>query len=566
MGMALSRVTFPDSTRMMEAAVAPVTKREPRMLSGPILFIECTHTYQHDLNTGIQRVVRNILRHSTAIAATYGLQVVPVVLENGRFLSADAQRVLMDKQRPTPASSLEPSLVAAPEADLELPPGPEPSERRPSPMRALWHLALRVLATLLPFEGAHRFLYAPPDRFGLAHCLSLKWIPVRRVEADPAPMPEPIQTSIPIVPDFAEPVSLDEFDDLDGCLLLLLDSSWPTPIWPAVARFKARGGYVAGVIYDLIPITHSNSCVSEVSTVFTAWIRNHLSHSDALVCISRSVAAQLKTFFRSDVETRAFGDAVPIDHFHLGSELDLINPVDGIRPEVRAIFEATGPIFLMVGSIEPRKNHAYVLDAFDRFWCRGGAATLVIVGRREWKTEAVLARIAEHRQLGRQLFILRDLSDLELDHGYRHASALVMASQIEGFGLPIVEAFQHGLPILCSDIPVFREIADRRATFFDLAAPDHLTDAVENFCRWHDRWNRWICRPRQWLDRHNDPLSRALRAPYRAIERRRQARRSQQWLSWRESTEQLISAVMRRRAPVENEPNQDNAPSIQSMA
>jgi glycosyltransferase involved in cell wall biosynthesis len=168
---------------------------------------------------------------------------------------------------------------------------------------------------------------------------------------------------------------------------------------------------------------------------------------------------------------------------------------------------------MMVGSIEPRKNHRFVLDAFDRFWQRGGEGSLLIIGRYGWKTDDVIERIAKHRQLGHQLHILRDASDSELDYAYRNASALVIASEIEGFGLPVVEAFQRGLPVLCSDIPVFREIADGRATFFDLSDPCRLSAALQAFCDRHDLADR-------------------------------RARTPQRWLTWRESTEQLFRAFL----------------------
>jgi len=168
----------------------------------------------------------------------------------------------------------------------------------------------------------------------------------------------------------------------------------------------------------------------------------------------------------------------------------------------------------MVGTIEPRKNHAYVLDAFDSLWAHGEEATLVILGRPGWKTESFLERVADHPQLDKQLFWVRDASDAELDYAYRNASALIIASKIEGFGLPVVEAFQRGLPVLCSDIPVFREIAAGKATFFGLSHPQHLIDAVTHFCR------------------NNDPSQRGLRQP-------------QSWISWRESAEQLCDAIMR---------------------
>jgi alpha-1,2-rhamnosyltransferase len=138
----------------------------------------------------------------------------------------------------------------------------------------------------------------------------------------------------------------------------------------------------------------------------------------------------------------------------------------------------------------------------------------VIVGRQSWMMPAFLERVARHPQRDRRLFVLRDASDAELDHCYRQASALVIASEIEGFGLPIVEAFQRGLPVLCSDIAVFREIADGRATFFNLSDPGHLANALSEFCR----------RVAPGARRQRDP---------------------QGWIGWRESTEQLFAAIIR---------------------
>jgi alpha-1,2-rhamnosyltransferase len=174
----------------------------------------------------------------------------------------------------------------------------------------------------------------------------------------------------------------------------------------------------------------------------------------------------------------------------------------------------------MVGSLEPRKNHAFVLDAFESLWAAGYAASLVIIGRHGWKTEDFVDRVTQHPQFGRQLFLLRDASDSDLDYAYRNASALVIASEIEGFGLPVVEAFQRGLPVLCSDIPVFREIAEGKAVFFGIEHPDRLADVLLDYSRTHD--------PRHKRDRT-----------------------PQSWLSWRESTEQLFTALLQAldRAP-----------------
>ena len=188
-------------------------------------------------------------------------------------------------------------------------------------------------------------------------------------------------------------------------------------------------------------------------------------------------------------------------------------PNDEVRPVVSDIFAGPRHVFVVVGTIEPRKNHSFILDALDRFWDHGGDASLVVIGQRSWKTDAFLNRVGNHQKLDQQLYLLRDVTDLELDFAYRNASALIIASETEGFGLPIVEAFQRGLPVLCSDIPVFREIAQGKASFFALDDPKNLTDALLAFCR-----------------------ARALSE--------RERRSPEAWLTWRESTDQLFSALM----------------------
>ncbi|MDR3441146.1 glycosyltransferase family 1 protein [Telmatospirillum sp.] len=505
-------------------AIPPVSVPPPavvptRKVAGPTIFIECTHTYHSELNTGIQRVVRNILRHGSDVGAQFHYQVVPVIMENDRFRYADVDHVLADKLRAAaePPPVVSPAVVSPeeppPAAVEDAPPPPPLRHQLLRAVRPVWRLVLKILATLLPFEGARRFLFAPPGCFGLAYCLLWPlFVLLGRKPSPPSPPPPPPEPALPVVPE--GPTTLDDFADLHGSILLLLDSSWTLPLWPAVERFKARGGQVAGVIYDLIPITHSKTCVPELTKAFTEWVRAHLSHTEAFVCISRSVANQLEEFIENDPFSRSVANGVPIDHFHLGSELDFIDPKDEVRPFIGAIFEKKTPVFMMVGSIEPRKNHAYVLDAFDRLWAAGGTASLVIIGRYGWKTEDFLSRVARHEQYGKQLHLLRDATDAELDHAYRNASALVIASEIEGFGLPVVEAFQRGLPVMCSDIPVFREIADGKATFFDLADAGYLTDALQDFCR------------------GNDESTRRVRTP-------------QSWIGWRQSTEQLLGAVTR---------------------
>jgi alpha-1,2-rhamnosyltransferase len=461
---------------------------------GPVLFVECSHTYQNSVQSGIQRVVRNVLRHAGEIAGQRGYALVPVVFDGGQFRVAALAGVLDDKLRPLESGTRFEKMRAAWRAWSML------SRRRQVAALALpaYRASRRALAALLPFAPVRRFLFAHPSEFGLAWCIKL---PLRALRSRGPVTPTAIVAPLPPGEGFG--VSMDSIPDHAGNVLLLLDSSWSLPLWPAVARFQAAGGITHCVIYDLIAITHPANAVRLQFNEYFGWMQAQLAVSRRFVAISRTVAEQLDGYLRQWTQGEQPVRPWSIATFYLGSELDFADPTLAPRPAIRAIFDAAAHVFIVVGSIEPRKNHGFILDAFERHWARGGTAVLVVIGRHGWQNDAVLARMTRHPLAGRQLFLCRDMNDSELDFAYRHASALIIASEAEGFGLPV----------LCSDIAVFREIADGKARFFSLSDPLCLTEAMESFC----------------ADR---PVSQ------------RGQRDPQPWLSWRESTGQLLDAVL----------------------
>ena len=102
----------------------------------------------------------------------------------------------------------------------------------------------------------------------------------------------------------------------------------------------------------------------------------------------------------------------------------------------------------------------------------------MIVGRPGWLVEELLEKLRHHPELGSLLFWLEDVSDADLERIYGACSCLIAASEGEGFGLPLIEAAQHRLPILARDIPVFREIAGEHASYFNGRTPEALAEAV----------------------------------------------------------------------------------------
>jgi alpha-1,2-rhamnosyltransferase len=193
------------------------------------------------------------------------------------------------------------------------------------------------------------------------------------------------------------------------------------------------------------------------------------------VCISKFVADDLESYFAEYSEE----PKKKITHFLLGSDFRISDRkhLDPVREEIAAIFSGVS-VWLAVGTIEPRKNHGFILDAFDEIWSSGRLDRLLIIGRVGWMCEDVIERILGHREFNKKLFFKNDIVDHELRYAYEAAKGLIFASPIEGFGLPIVEAMAANIRVFCSDIPVFREVGGDYPSYFSLDEASNLTRLI----------------------------------------------------------------------------------------
>jgi glycosyltransferase involved in cell wall biosynthesis len=99
-------------------------------------------------------------------------------------------------------------------------------------------------------------------------------------------------------------------------------------------------------------------------------------------------------------------------------------------------------------------------------------------GKKGWLVDELMDRIHGHRELGHRLHLHENPSDGEITDLYDGAAGLLFVSLGEGFGLPLVEAANHGIPILCSDLPVFREICGDYATYISGREPPKVADQI----------------------------------------------------------------------------------------
>ncbi|MGN6312919.1 MAG: glycosyltransferase family 4 protein [Rhodanobacteraceae bacterium] len=305
-----------------------------------------------------------------------------------------------------------------------------------------------------------------------------------------------------------EPV---EFGDGDIYLGLDLNEILIPAYKSAFCELRNRGIKQYFVVYDLLPILRPDCFDPLLLSFFRAWCESIAELADGILCISRSVADQFECWLHQGRPGRK--RPLGIGYFHLGADF-------GDEQELPAgIYEsrlpdglANRPTVLMVGTLEPRKGHAQVLRAFERLWERGIELNLLIIGRPGWLSEAMIQQLRGHPEHGSRLHWLDDADDALLRAAYRRASALLMASEGEGFGLPLIEAAHYDLPLIVRDLPVFREVAGERAFYFSGLNPDDLASALQEWLR---------------LDAEGRaPQSNGI-----------------QWLTWRESAAQLVDVV-----------------------
>lgn len=282
---------------------------------------------------------------------------------------------------------------------------------------------------------------------------------------------------------------------------------------------QSRGGRLVFTVHDLFGLTLRNMLPKSYQLAFADWLRGVLLTADGVVCVSRSVADELYDWLN---EHSGFRNApLPVSWFHLGADLESSKPTEGISSTNEDVLRSINArsTLLMVGTIEPRKGHAQALDALETLWAQGEDINLVIVGKEGWRGHDLARRLRRHPERDRRIYWLERASDDLLLRLYAQSTALLAASFAEGFGLPLIEAAYHGLPIIARDMPVFREVAGDHAFYFpNDTNPQHLADAILH-----------------WLVLHAEG-----RAPQS---------RNMPYLSWRESAAQLVALLTEEHEP-----------------
>lgn len=239
---------------------------------------------------------------------------------------------------------------------------------------------------------------------------------------------------------------------------------------PHAYELQKKGIQTYAIIYDILPLKMPQYFEQKTSRAFGPYIKEIVQNYNGIICDSRCVADDVIAYCKQ--QGISAKKKVNVGYFHLGQDTFCQWDGESVSDVIRNFFEDEEEVYLMLGTVEPRKGHALVLDAFEMMWKNGSELKLCIVGHVGWNMDAFIKRMQSHPEKGRKFAFFEAVKDSEVAYVYQHAKCLIQASAGEGFGLPLIEASKYNLPVLCSNIEVFHEVADENVNYFERTTDD----------------------------------------------------------------------------------------------
>jgi glycosyltransferase involved in cell wall biosynthesis len=226
--------------------------------------------------------------------------------------------------------------------------------------------------------------------------------------------------------------------------------------------------------HDLLPFDYPEYFRDGYEARFRMRVETIMRRARAIITTSHCTADRIAEEFRACGRL-----CPPINVAPLASPLEGARKSELHDPELSAT-----PYFVMIATIEPRKNHLLLLNIW-RDLAAAGAKTpkLVCVGGRGWSSAQTLDVFEQSAKLSSHVRSVSGLPSPDLRLLLANARALLAPSFAEGYGIPLVEAFEVGAPVICSDIPVFREVTQNCATFLSPLDGAGWRSAIRQFAR-----------------------------------------------------------------------------------
>ena len=236
------------------------------------------------------------------------------------------------------------------------------------------------------------------------------------------------------------------------------------------------GGQFLFLVHDLVPVRYTEYYPKDPS-YFRAVLRNISTYASHVVAVSHATADDLRAYLQ-----QADARVPPIQVLPPGVAPGYASP--HLRRPSSSPSPPSDPFFVVLGTLEPRKNHRLLLQVW-RDWAAHSASdppTLLLLGADGWMNEETKALLERCDALSDCVVHRSGCSDAEVRALLRDARALLMPSFAEGWGLPIVESLTLNTPVIASDLPVFREASQGAAVFLSPLNGPAWRTAVADFC------------------------------------------------------------------------------------
>ncbi|MGV6840154.1 MAG: glycosyltransferase family 4 protein [Planktomarina sp.] len=221
----------------------------------------------------------------------------------------------------------------------------------------------------------------------------------------------------------------------------------------------------AVMFHDTIPLDQPQFQRKETPPKFYSQLKVAAGLADIVLTVSEHSAERLKYHFRP------FGRIPDIIPAHLGVANRIAADPNFPIPQK--------PYFVALGTIEPRKNHQLLLDAWEELTKFPDAPDLWVIGARGWKNETVFKRMDAGPQ---NIFEENALTDPQVMALLQNANGLLMPSLAEGFGLPAIEAAAINIPLVLSDLPPYREFLGELPVYLNPNDKYQWINAIRALC------------------------------------------------------------------------------------
>lgn len=281
------------------------------------------------------------------------------------------------------------------------------------------------------------------------------------------------QRQIDLVSDIEQHAVLAE--PRSGQCYFVLGAFWAFSGNARHARLKRAGVVTGAYVYDLIPITHPEFCDSRLVNDFTLAIGDSFAVFDFLLTISEFTAKEVRRFLEKHDLRRVPVKAVPLSHVLQGKASAMAPWTGAIAPLQHRSF------VLCVSTIEPRKNHAYLVTIWKLLLEEGlDLPDLVFVGRYGWHMVDFKHALEATHYLDGRVRLLHDLTDTQLERLYQSCLFAAFPSFVEGWGLPVGECLAHGRPCVASSTTSIPEVGGDLVDYVD---PYNVRAGLEVFRR-----------------------------------------------------------------------------------